>query len=673
MARKIATLCLVAATGWLSSVLASDVDALLPSNTVAYFAIDGGAEAKSAWEKSRAHRAIVDSGLAEMLRSLVDAGVSMMMREGGAPPGFEELRPTIDKTIAHILSDGIVVGADIRMLAGEIMIVLPNAAAGGLAGEIDEGVRALCRQAELEVKDEQIEGRQVASVKVETFYLVWWTEGQHLILSGNQLGPMPVLRRVAGKSDNLTKNERYARFHVSKPFVVTGQFWVDVPPLVRLIPSAAFPQLPSMLKSLGVDGLNGVRVTWGFENEWMRTDYDILAPSPRHGLLAMLDAPAVRIDSLPKLPSDVDYVAALSVEPPKMFDAGVQAYLAMLALDRVEPAEFEAEFGKFQEQLGFRIREDLLSALGETLVVYSSPSDGPLGFFGISAAIEVKDRAKLDSTLQRIADQMSRIDPSMSVEKKESEDVTVWMLGIRESFFPLAPTLVMTDKWAVITPFTPAPAVRFARLQTSSGPSWSPSDHWTNVPEHSGTRTGLMYSDPRGMVKTLASLIPFGAAAFRNSYPGVEIDLSKLPDIDTIIEATSPGVAVTSIDEAGWHLSSRYCLPLMGPETGPSGMAFVGAAMAGFAGVGLPYRYQVMEAEQQALEAQRRAIEARKEAIEALPPQIETIEPALPEELPPNLENPDLQIDVDVEAKPENIGLEDPSSPLLEPSIEEVP
>lgn len=578
------------ALGKLSRANASEADALLPSNTVVYLALEGGPQARSAWEKSAAHRAIVESGLAENLRVFVDAGIAMLTSQAGAPPGVDELRPTIEKTLSHILSEGIVVGADIRLLAGEVMVVLPNAA--GLAGELDEAVRALCRQAQIEVHDQEIEGRQVASVKMDTYYLVWWTEGKHLVFSGNQLGPMPVLRRAAGKSDDLTRSERYARFQQPKPFVITGQIWVDVPPLLKLIPQAAFPEFPGVLKSLGVDGLHGVRIAWGFENEAIRTDYDVFAPAPRRGLLSMLDAPALDVGGLPKLPGDVDYVAALSIDAPEVFDAAVEAFRGTLALDNVAPAEFDAQFGKLQDDLGFSIQEDLLRTLGATVVVYSAPSDGPLGFFGVSAAIQVRDRAKLESTLQRVADHLTALAPSTFVDKRESAGVTYWILGARETFVPFAPTLALTDKWAVVTPFTPAPAVRFVRLQSSSSPGWSPAEQWANVPEHTGTRTGLLYSDPKSTVTMLASLIPVGLTAFRNTSPKVEIEVTKLPNIDTLIDSTFPGVAVMSIDDAGWHLSSRHALPLLGPETGPSGVALAAAWFLGFAvapyGIGGP-------------------------------------------------------------------------------------
>lgn len=577
---------LAAVAGWQSLAAQEaprpDPNSLLPTNTLVYVALHGGPEVQAAWEKTAAHKAIVQSGLSDAVYALLAAAMPAIGQAAEIPPEALEYYAFAEELLAHVAEHGLVFGADVRLVAGEILLVLPDAAEKGLDAKIDALLRTLFQAAQIPVADAEIEGRKVASINAEFLYLSWWAEGPHFVLSGNQLGPKPVLRRIAGRGDNLTGTERYARFRAKKSFTIAGEIWVDVPPLVKLIPQAVFPKLPELLDATGLNGLAGVRIAWGYEDEAMRTDYDVFLPAPRKGGFALLDGVDFHPGRLPRLPADADSVQVGCVDFVKAYDALAAMVDSIVQLDPTGEAErIKTQLAKFEQSLEPSLRDSLLAALGSEVVVYSSPADGPFGFMGVSAAVAVKDRARLEAALDRLADGLRAADPAVTIDKKESGGAIYWFGGYRAEFMPVGTTVALSDNWLHLSPLTPAPSLRFMRLQSAGAPAWDPSP--APLPKHSGKVVGVVYSNPRPLVQLVASAIPLAVAAARNTDPDFDFDLTRLPSVDAILDAAFPGAAVFAVDDEGWHIVSRYSLPLTGPELGLSTLGG-GSATFGFLG-----------------------------------------------------------------------------------------
>ena len=71
---------------------------------------------------------------------------------------------------------------------------------------------------------------------------------------------------------------------------------------------------------LGLGGLERVELQWGFKDAALVTRRPCRGPSPRRGLLALLDQPTFDINALPPLPANLAGLFVLSLDLAKTYD-----------------------------------------------------------------------------------------------------------------------------------------------------------------------------------------------------------------------------------------------------------------------------------------------------------------------------------------------------------------
>ncbi len=224
------------------------------------------------------------------------------------------------------------------------------------------------------------------------------------------------------------------------------------------------------------------------------------------------------------------------------------------------PAMVEA----FEETLGYKFRDEILASLGDEVLLYSSPTDGPL-FTGISLAVSIKDRDLISGAIDRLVDLVGLMDSKFMLEKTERDGVTYWIMGYQGSAMPMAPSFSLGKNWLIASAVSPAAATRFFELQQESAASPS---RWANIDTKGipGNVTGFIQHDPRRAIEFAASFLPMVAATVRNLSSDIKIDLTRSPRADIIVANVKPSYAITSYDDQGLHCVSRYSLPLTNPE-----------------------------------------------------------------------------------------------------------
>lgn len=562
---------LIALTAWViltADEIAKSVepDSLLPSDAQFYLCIRSGPEVQEAWNQSAAHKALIDGGLLRTIDGLIRGGIRAMgANESGADQqqwlAYESL---VDDLLSQILQHGVVAGGtlDAASQTGEFTVILPNVP-DAFATQITDVLRAIPFSNE-PVVEESVAGREITGRREASGGVFWWREGSHLVLTAGQIEPSDVVSRV-GSTKTFADSENYKQAKATKSFVIAGEIWFQVGELVNMLPLMD-PALERGARTLGLDGVESVRVSWGYEKEAMRTEYDVHLSSSSQGLFATSGERALSLDELPRLPSDVDYVAAGAWDFGKTYELFLELLDPVASLGDVESPgpSMRESIQRFETEKSIQISK-MVASLGEVGVVYSSATDGPLGFFGISAAVSVKDRRSLETSLDRLAAAIAELDPNILIERKEIDGVTYWMGGYRGPI-PISPSIALSDKWLVATPLSPGPVLRFMRLQTSDGPAWTAKAHSDRTAMVKGRQTSYAYFNPKPLIQTVNSILPFIASGMNNSLTEFEFDPVQLPNTDVILDSVFPGTSVAYMDEAGWHLSSRHCLPLTGSE-----------------------------------------------------------------------------------------------------------
>jgi len=145
-------------------------------------------------------------------------------------------------------------------------------------------------------------------------------------------------------------------------YVATAPAPLPAPALLVAAPEIIEPK-PEIdpIKALGLDHVGRVVGRWGFQGKALLTVVRVEAPSPRTGLLGLLDQPGFRKDRLPPIPRDAGAVIVGSFDLDKSLDNVLPA-LKTLGLDKALMTVDRA----FRDATGQRLREDFLKHLGPT-------------------------------------------------------------------------------------------------------------------------------------------------------------------------------------------------------------------------------------------------------------------------------------------------------------------
>jgi hypothetical protein len=348
----------------------------------------------------------------------------------------------------------------------------------------------------------------------------------------------------------------------------------------KLVQAGGDPQAaatwPKVREATGLAGLKRVIWTQGFDGADWGTQVFLEAPSPRKGLLAMLDAKPLGDDVLKVIPVTATMAGVSRFDPGGLLD-GIRAAAAT-----IEPGteqHFDQVLAQVSQMLGMDVRKDFLGALGDEWAYYVDPMTGGRGGMGFVFVNRLRDEAKAGRALKRLCDVANQLiaqqtggEVTIAARQTRAGDVTINYLAVP----------FLTPSWAVhegnlyiaMYPQVVASAVRqagapksildnkdfVALRQRLAGGSAKPSsvqfmDLQKTAP--GGYQAWLM----------LSSFAKFGDVF------GVESPAMLFPTLDVLMQHLAPAGSVSWADDSGWHLRGVSPFPLstiMAADTGGS-------------------------------------------------------------------------------------------------------
>lgn len=549
---------------------AKDPIELLPAESAVYLRVSGHEQLRAALEQTAAYRSMHDSGLAELLLPLAGRALAEGLETDRSSDEVRATSDALSAILEHVWRHGLVAGIDVKLFVGEGVFVFPHGAKGPLEANIETLARLYARRHGLPIRREVLESRQVATLPAEPFVLSWWEEGSHLVLVGSLIGPGATLRRLEGREEGFSKARRDARLGPARGTAIAAEIWLDVEAMVRSFPRVE--PIPKVMSLMGVEGLRGITVVWYCDGPALRTETEILLPAPRRGLFQAVDTSAVSPDRLPKLPADTDSVMFFPFDGRHLYDVVLPAAGEWVrAFTPPDSESLREQLHALDQVLGWKMRDDFLAHLGPTGVLYDAPADGIVGVGGYSVALAVRDRPRLKTAMDQLSRRVSELDPRWHIEARRVEDADLWLITPQGAPLPITPTVALTDAWLTIGLVSPAQALRFVRLQRGQGPAWKmPPALLEKVRGAEGTLLAFGHSDPKPTVRALLSLLPLALGAAKAKYPGMEIDLTRLPDPDRVMAPLFPSTTVVTMDQRGVHIVQTSSLPIpgLGPDTG---------------------------------------------------------------------------------------------------------
>jgi prepilin-type processing-associated H-X9-DG protein len=533
---------------------------------ILYLEFEGLNAHSAAWKRTAAYRLLNETRLGEMLEDLASQGLRALLASlpPGKAPEPSEIIGAIKGAAAHGFAWTVNGPPDDRSNA---LVILRNGARYGVPA--------------LFAKIDAISGSKAKPIKVGTRTVNapgkgladggWWVEGSDVILSSDH--GEQALQAADGKIPNATSHPLCAEL------ARAGEGFE--PALFAFVDFAAIPMPPEAVK-VGFDGLKRIDLRWGFQGEALYSVLRVVAPSPRRGVMALLDGPTFGKNSLPPIPAGLSSWTVFSISPATIYDR----WAAILKESERNGAQQVSEFERAaRSSLGGGLREDLLAALGPKWLFYLDNQNVPgaapqprgalvTDIRNTPAFAAILDRAvaRLNAQIKAEAAKNPRARPQTVEIRKLPGTATGYTMILPPGSVPpqfggvLNPVLLI-DKGRLAIGLTQAEA----RSALDAG-------RWQMPPGYEGPfsqlRDGLIMlsvSDPRAnlpeIIAGVPALVPAINAAIAAQARGgrppfqVEIDPAKIPSANEVRRLLFPATTSVSLDAQGFTFVSREAVP----------------------------------------------------------------------------------------------------------------
>ncbi len=351
--------------------------------------------------------------------------------------------------------------------------------------------------------------------------------------------------------------------------------------------------MPPDAAKVGVDGLKRVDYRVGFQDEALFSVLRVLAPSPRRGVLALLDSPTFDKSALPPIPAGLSSWTVFSLNPSSFYEK-IKGLAATGGGPRAQG--FDGFEQGMQQNLGIRFKEDLLAQLGPKWVFYvngeAPPQGKAIGKIRAALTAEVRDSAAFARTVDKVMAIIMQVVQQQAAQNPQARQPQIQKLagptpGYRLVMPPgslppqaaglIDPTILIGKKQFVLG-ITGAEA----RAAVTGGKTWTPGPEYaTPFAKLPRDLIALSVDDPRATIPPLVAGIPqmipaLNAAIAGQTPPGkpkfqLKLDISKVPTADEVSRPLFPNTMAVTLDRDGLKVTSRESIPSV---TGVGGVAF---------------------------------------------------------------------------------------------------
>ncbi len=570
-------------------------EALLSADTLLFFRFDGIEAHRQAYDKT-ALAEVMRGELGKLLEYVAtvirDNVGPALLKENllqGLPPDqllkIQSAANQVPTALGLLWRQGFVIGFEMASLEPprlQLTLVFPDAKEEKDRDAVLGLFRLVAGLAGATVKENKIEGRTVSHVEanVEDFpyQAAWWVEGHHVVLTLGTEKPERLLELAAGKRPNLTTSPLFQATTGFKKYETVARGFIDLQRAVKM--ARAAKQGTQIAEGLGLEGLQSLVMHFGFEGRYDRSTIMLNLSKERlgerKGLLRLAAAPeSFQLSALPPIPPDATSVTAMHLDLGNLYD--VLRDSVLVVAEAVVPEETKEIKGFFQliegglgDGLGVNWRKDLLGSLGDTLVFYNAPSEGPFSL-GAGVIIKVKDAKKLHETI----DGLIKLIPAaaktdVSLKKRTFHGVDLYTLHVAEEGFPFMPTYTIHNDWLVLG-FYPQVVQGYVLRCSGKYGKWKPPpllEEVLAVAKKSGAKvTSISVADPRPTINQLFSIAPL-IGSMVNSFAPNSFDVFMIPNAQSITEHLFPNVTISVDEGATLRLESYASLSLPFELTG---------------------------------------------------------------------------------------------------------
>ncbi|MFK7791020.1 MAG: hypothetical protein AB8C95_16190 [Phycisphaeraceae bacterium] len=184
-------------------------------------------------------------------------------------------------------------------------------------------------------------------------------------------------------------------------------------------PADPFVQLwPTIRESTGLDGVDSLAMTAGIKDKNWHTRLFLGAPTPRRGLLSLLDNEPITAANLMHVPKTASYMQAFSMQPSRVLDVTMDI---ASSIDENIVKSIQEVLKDASKEVGFDIEMKLIRGMGPAWTVYVDPMIAGNGFASIVMVNELQDPKSVEQA-------MAQLSSKANVMMSQEDDVKIRFL-----------------------------------------------------------------------------------------------------------------------------------------------------------------------------------------------------------------------------------------------------
>jgi hypothetical protein len=566
--RTISTL-LIAFTFIASSAFAQPLADKVPANPLIYVGWRGSDDLGPAYADSHTKALLAESNIPAVFNDMVPRAVARVARENAQAGEALRIATKIAGTMWH--HPTALVLADMDLSGNDPM---PKAAVLCQAGNDSKALLAQFENLLKKADGCPVPMRAYQSSDI-TVFSIGYAENEDVVA-------IAASKPLASESAFTA-----AMGNVQKDPVVT--VYLNVEHLVAHIDEAvekkndehAKEYWPKIRDASGLAGVKRFIATGGFDGkDWMQSAY-IEAPSPRAGLVTMLDSTPLDDDLLKLAPENSDEVVAGTFNIAKLIST-IRAAIAQVNPDA--GAMVDKGIGAVSLYVGRDFQKEVLEPIGEHWLAYSSPTVGGRGLLGLVVVNRLNDPKKAEqgimatqlAAFNTAAGFLARQNITLRAQNLKSGDLSINYVAV-----PLISPAWCVNNGKLYLAMFPQNIITAAHFSASGGKSILDNSKFTdlrkrlNAPDkiHSIRYYDLTQTAGEGYQALLAvSRLGLGMGDLF----GVRSPEPVIPPLDVLLKHVGPSGGVTWVDDSGWHarcISSFPGAEILGGGCGAAAIA----------------------------------------------------------------------------------------------------
>jgi hypothetical protein len=166
-------------------------------------------------------------------------------------------------------------------------------------------------------------------------------------------------------------------------------------------PLPPFAQLwPTVRDATGLAGLDSLAMTAGIKDKNWSTQFFLGAPSPRRGVLSLLDNEPIKPATLMHVPKTATYLQVFSVQPSRVLDVTMDV---AGAIDEKIVESIQGALKDASKEVGFDLEMKLIRGMGPHWTVYVDPMIAGNGFASIVLVNELQDADSVGEAMAKLS------------------------------------------------------------------------------------------------------------------------------------------------------------------------------------------------------------------------------------------------------------------------------